>query len=74
MTQQTLLACALERIDTVNRADPNIEQVGGIPLPKEYAYSQHMTRWLFERSTRVPDSACPGDGCVRGPGLVSFAS
>lgn len=48
MTQQTLLACALDRIDTANRADPNIEQVGGIPLPKEYAYSQHMTRWLFE--------------------------
>ena len=48
MTQQTPLACALDRIDTANRADPNIEQVGGIPLPKEYAYSQHMTRWLFE--------------------------
>ena len=48
MTQQTLLACALDRIDTANRADPNIEQVSGIALPKEYAYSQHMTRWLFE--------------------------
>ncbi len=57
MTQQTLLACALDRIDTANRADPNIEQVGGIPLPKEYAYSQHMTRWLFELS-RSPSNAC----------------
>lgn len=48
MTQQTLLACALDKIDTANRADPNVEQVGGEALPKEYAYSQHMTRWLFE--------------------------
>lgn len=48
MTQQTLLACALDKIDTANRADPNIEQVGNESLPKEYAYSQHMTRWLFE--------------------------
>lgn len=48
MTQQTLLACVLDKIDSANRADPNIEQVGGETLPKEYAYSQHMTRWLFE--------------------------
>ncbi|MDF0749364.1 DUF4202 domain-containing protein [Marinobacter sp. 71-i] len=48
MTQPTQLACALEKIDAANRADPNIEEVNGQLLPKEYAYSQHMTRWLFE--------------------------
>ncbi|NMT62426.1 DUF4202 domain-containing protein [Marinobacter orientalis] len=48
MTQPTLLACALDKIDAANRADPNCEQLDGQSLPKEYAYSQHMTRWLFE--------------------------
>ena len=42
------LSCALKAIDEANRADPNQEQVDGEPLPKEYAYSLHMTRWLFE--------------------------
>lgn len=48
MTQRTSLACALEKIDAANRADPNLEQVDGETLPKEYAYSLHMTRWLFK--------------------------
>ncbi len=48
MTQQTRLTCALDKIDAANRADPNIELVAGEPLPKEYAYSLHMTRWLHE--------------------------
>ena len=48
MKQSPQLSCALDRIDQANLADPNIEQVDGEPLPKEYAYSQHMTRWLFE--------------------------
>ncbi|MEP3562679.1 MAG: DUF4202 domain-containing protein [Marinobacter sp.] len=47
MTQHTKLTQALEAIDRANRADPNIEQVEGASLPKEYAYSLHMTRWLF---------------------------
>ncbi|MAZ05829.1 MAG: hypothetical protein CME81_05440, partial [Halomonas sp.] len=42
------LQCALEAIDTANQADPNPERVGDDLLPKEYAYSLHMTRWLFE--------------------------
>jgi len=48
MTQQNPLACALDKIDAANREDPNLEQVNDASLPKEYAYSQHMTRWLFE--------------------------
>ncbi len=48
MTQLPPLQCALEAIDQTNQADPNQEQVGNDLLPKEYAYSQHMTRWLFE--------------------------
>jgi len=46
MTQQTLMN-TLEAIDRVNQADPNTEQVDGQQLPREYAYSLHMTRWLF---------------------------
>ena len=48
MTAEPPLACALKAIDDANRADPNQEQFDGEPLPKEYAYSLHMTRWLFE--------------------------
>ncbi len=47
MTGQPSLACVLARIDEANRADPNTEQVDGQTLPREYAYSLHMTRWLF---------------------------
>ena len=48
MTVSDSLGCALNKIDEANRADPNREMVGGESLPREYAYSQHMTRWLFE--------------------------
>ncbi len=48
MTQQARLTQALAAIDRANRADPTEEQVNGEPLPREYAYSLHMTRWLFE--------------------------
>ncbi len=46
-TTDSRLECALAAIDTANRADPNQESFGGEQLPKEYAYSLHMTRWLF---------------------------
>lgn len=46
-TTDSRLECALAAIDTANRADPNLESFGGEQLPKEYAYSLHMTRWLF---------------------------
>ncbi|GAA0844555.1 hypothetical protein GCM10009113_16290 [Marinobacter szutsaonensis] len=48
MTESARLDCALGKIDEANRADPNWELVGGESLPREFAYSQHMTRWLFE--------------------------
>jgi len=48
MSTEQPLACALNAIDSANKADPNQEQVDGQWLPKEYAYSLHMTRWLFE--------------------------
>lgn len=47
MTASAQLTCALDKIDGVNRADPNRETVDGEALPREYAYSLHMTRWLF---------------------------
>lgn len=48
MTQTSQLRCALDRIDEANLADPNLEEVAGEQMPKEYAYGNHMTRWLFE--------------------------
>ena len=45
MTQHPL-NCTLNAIDEANKADPNREEVDGETLPKEYAYSLHMTRWL----------------------------
>lgn len=47
MTEAARLSCTLDAIDQANRQDPNQEIVDGIPLPREYAYSLHMTRWLF---------------------------
>ena len=43
-----LLQCALVAIDNANRADASLEVVAGESLPREYAYSLHMTRWLYE--------------------------
>ena len=47
MTYSDKLKCTIEAIDQANLQDPNEETVGHQSLPKEYAYSQHMTRWLF---------------------------
>lgn len=47
MSDGDRLDCALAAIDQANLADPNREQVAGEALPKEYAYSLHMTRWLL---------------------------
>ena len=44
---QERLQKTLNGIDQANQADPNREVVDGQPLPREYAYSLHMTRWLF---------------------------
>ena len=46
-TMDSRLQCALAAIDTANQADPNLEPFGDEHLPKEYAYSLHMTRWLY---------------------------
>ena len=47
-TTDSRLQCALAFIDAANKADPNQESCDNERLPKEYAYSLHMTRWLFE--------------------------
>ena len=47
-TTDSRLQCALASIDAANKADPNQESFDNERLPKEYAYSLHMTRWLFE--------------------------
>lgn len=46
MAPSAQLICTLARIDEANQADPNSEHHEGKDLPREYAYSQHMTRWL----------------------------
>ncbi|MFP3977101.1 DUF4202 domain-containing protein [Marinobacter sp. KMM 10035] len=46
--ESVALKCALDAIDEANRADPNEEVVAGESVPREYAYSLHMTRWLYE--------------------------
>ena len=46
MAPSAQLICTLGRIDEANQADPNSEDYDGKVLPREYAYSQHMTRWL----------------------------
>lgn len=46
--ERALLECVLGSIDNANREDANQEMVGGESLPREYAYSLHMTRWLYE--------------------------
>ena len=46
MAPSAQLICTLGRIDEANQADPNSEDYDGKALPREYAYSQHMTRWL----------------------------
>lgn len=46
--ERASLKCALDAIDNANRADPNEETLAGESMPREYAYSLHMTRWLYE--------------------------
>lgn len=46
--ERTSVKCALDAIDSANRADPNTETVADELLPRECVYSLHMTRWLHE--------------------------
>ena len=48
MSNSANLECAINAIDQANQQDPNREEIDGESLPREYAYSLHMTRWLFE--------------------------
>ncbi|MBY6195183.1 DUF4202 domain-containing protein [Marinobacter hydrocarbonoclasticus] len=48
MSNSANLECAINAIDQANQQDPNREEIDGESLPREFAYSLHMTRWLFE--------------------------
>jgi hypothetical protein len=48
MSNSVNLECAINAIDQANQQDPNREEIDGESLPREFAYSLHMTRWLFE--------------------------
>jgi hypothetical protein len=41
------LAHLIERIDQLNRQDPNTELVNGVPMPRESVYSQRLTDWVL---------------------------
>lgn len=41
------LSRALERIDALNRQDPNQEPAGGTPQPRELLYAQWLTDWVL---------------------------
>ncbi|SFR81953.1 protein of unknown function [Marinobacter daqiaonensis] len=51
MSTDSPLSCTLDAIDAANRKDPSVEVVDGQSLPREYAYSLHMTRWLLALET-----------------------
>lgn len=55
MPDENRLNCALDAIDGANRQDPNEEQVDNQTLPREYAYSLHMTRWLLALESEPSD-------------------
>ncbi|MFY9179896.1 MAG: DUF4202 family protein, partial [Venatoribacter sp.] len=42
-----MLNQTLNQIDQANLQDPNKDDFEGQKQPREYVYSQHMTRWLF---------------------------
>jgi hypothetical protein len=37
----------LDRIDRLNREDPNTEPVGGVARPRELAYAERLTGWVL---------------------------
>ena len=46
MTQDARFRTAIERMDALNRADPNRETVAGQDYPKELLYAERMSAWL----------------------------
>lgn len=47
LESQSRLANVLHAIDQANQADPNRETVDGESLPAAFAYSLHMSHWLY---------------------------
>ncbi|MEW6160045.1 MAG: DUF4202 domain-containing protein, partial [Verrucomicrobiota bacterium] len=39
---------AIRRFDEANAQDPNLEIVGGKPMPRELAYAQRLTAWVLK--------------------------
>ena len=50
------LAQVLQRIDQLNRDDPNQERVGGQPQPRELVYSQWLTDWVLRLDPRASEA------------------
>ena len=42
------LEAALRRFDEENARDPNVEQVAGVPHPRELIYAQWLTEWVLK--------------------------
>ncbi len=47
-TDTERMACAIEKIDRLNRKDPHTVLYEGNEEPKEWAYAQWMRHWLYE--------------------------
>jgi hypothetical protein len=41
-------AAALRRFDEENARDPHVEQVAGVPRPRELLYAQWLTEWVLK--------------------------
>ena len=45
----------IERIDRLNSADPNVENIGGSVRSREVVYSQQLTRWVLKLSPQATE-------------------
>ncbi len=52
----TRLSRLLERIDQLNREDPNTEIVDGVPHPRELLYSTRLTGWVLRLAPNASDA------------------
>ncbi len=50
------LDAVLQKIDELNRQDPNTEVVGGAPQPHELVYSQRMTEWVLRLNPNASEA------------------
>ena len=50
------LARVLDRLDQLNREDPNTERVSGAAIPRELLYAQRLTDWVLKLDPRASEA------------------